>query len=73
MIQVGAFTDDQKVKEIREKLEKANLHTFTQVVSVKDAKKTRIRLGPFPTKEEANHTLSKVHALGYNPSLITLP
>ncbi len=73
VIQVGAFTDDQKVKEIREKLEKANLHTFTQVVSVKDAKKTRIRLGPFPTKEEANHTLSKVHALGYNPSLITLP
>jgi len=73
VIQVGAFTDDQKVKEIREKLEKASLHTFTQVVTLKDAKKTRVRLGPFATKEEANHTMTKVHALGYNPTLITLP
>lgn len=73
VIQVGAFTEEQKVKEIRDKLEKANLHTFTQVVTVKDAKKIRIRLGPFATKEEANQTLSKVHALGFNPSVISLP
>jgi DedD protein len=73
VIQVGAFNDDLKVKEIRDKLEKASLHTFTQVVTVKESKKTRIRLGPFASKEEANHVLAKVHALGYNPSLITLP
>jgi len=73
VIQVGAFAEDQKVKDIREKLEKANLHTFTQVVTVKEVKKTRIRLGPFTSKDEANRTLAKVHSLGYNPSLITLP
>ena len=71
VIQVGAYSDEQKVKEIREKLEKAGLHTYTQVVE-KDGKKIRIRIGPFTSKEDANRQLQKVKNLNLQPNLLTL-
>ncbi len=71
IIQVGAYTDEMKVKDIREKLEKAGLHTYTQVVE-KDGKKIRIRIGPFTSKEEANRQLQKVRGLNLQPNLLTL-
>jgi DedD protein len=71
VIQVGAYSDEQKVKEIREKLEKAGLHTYTQVVE-KDGKKIRIRIGPFTSKEDANRQLQKVKNLNFQPNLLTL-
>ena len=71
VIQVGAYSDEQKVKDIREKLEKAGLHTYTQVVD-KDGKKIRIRIGPFTSKEEANRQLQKVRSLNLQPNLLTL-
>jgi len=71
VIQVGAYSDEQKVKEIREKLEKAGLHTYTQVVE-KDGRKIRIRIGPFTSKEDANRQLQKVKSLNLQPNLLTL-
>ena len=71
IIQVGAYTDEQKVRDIREKLEKAGLHTYTQVVE-KDGKKIRIRIGPFSSKEDANRQLQKVRSLNLQPNLLTL-
>ncbi len=71
IIQVGAYTDEMKVKDIRDKLEKAGLHTYTQVVE-KDGKKIRIRIGPFTSKEEANRQLQKVRGLNLQPNLLTL-
>jgi DedD protein len=71
VIQVGAYSDEQKVKDIREKLEKAGLHTYTQTVE-KDGKKTRIRIGPFTSKDEANRQLQKVRSLNLQPNLLTL-
>ncbi len=71
VIQVGAYSDEQKVRDIREKLEKAGLHTYTQVVD-KEGKKTRIRIGPFTSKEDANRQLQKVKSLNLQPNLLTL-
>ena len=71
VIQVGAYSDEQKVKDIREKLEKAGLHTYTQIVD-KDGKKIRIRIGPFTSKDEANRQLQKVRSLNLQPNLLTL-
>lgn len=71
IIQVGAYSDEQKVRDIREKLEKAGLHTYTQVID-KEGKKIRIRIGPFTSKEDANRQLQKVKSLNLQPSLLTL-
>ena len=46
IVQVGAFADADKAKEVRVKLERAGLKTHTQVVDSKDGKRTRVRVGP---------------------------
>jgi DedD protein len=62
-VQVGAFNDESKVRETRSKLERAGLKTYTQVVNAKDGKRTRVRLGPFVSKAEAEAAAEKVKAL----------
>ncbi len=73
VVQVGAFSDDAKVKEVRDKLEKAGLHTFILPLMDKGVKRTRVRLGPFASKEEANKQAQRAKALNFQTSFIQLP
>jgi DedD protein len=73
IVQVGAFTDEAKLKEVREKLEKAGMHTYTSPVVVKEVKTTRVRLGPFASKDEANKWATKVKGLNLQANVIKLP
>ena len=54
VVQVGAFADLAKAREVRTKLESAGIKTYTQDVETKEGKRTRVRVGPFATKEEAD-------------------
>ena len=64
VVQVGAFSDQAKVREVRRKLEQTGLSTFTQVVDGKDGKTTtRVRLGPFSSRDEAEKAAAKVRKL----------
>jgi DedD protein len=63
VVQVGAFADAAKVEETRRKLEKAGLKTYTQVAVTKDGKRTRVRVGPFASKAEAEKAASKIRSL----------
>ena len=73
VVQVGAFSDDAKVKEVRDKLEKAGLHTFILPLMDKGVKRTRVRLGPFASKEEASKSAQRAKALNFQTSFIQLP
>ena len=72
VIQVGAYEDAKKVSEVRAKLERAGLKTYTQVVDTKDGKRTRVRLGPFATKAEADTAVDKIKKLDLPASVLTL-
>ena len=63
VVQVGAFADAAKADEIRRKLEKAGLKTYTQVADTKDGKRIRVRVGPFASKAEAEKAVGKIRAL----------
>ena len=64
VVQVGAFSDPAKVREVRRKLEQAGLSTFTQSVDGKDGKATtRVRVGPFSSRDEADKAAAKVRKL----------
>jgi DedD protein len=63
VVQVGAFADAAKADETRRKLEKAGLKTYTQVTDTKDGKRTRVRVGPFASKAEAEKAAGKIRAL----------
>ena len=72
VVQVGSFADADKAREVRQKLEKAGLKTYTQVADTKDGKRTRVRVGPYATKAEADKAASKIKALDLTASILTL-
>ncbi len=72
VVQVGAFADADKAKEVRQKLERAGLKTYTQVAETKDGKRIRVRVGPFATKAEADKAASKIKTLDLPASILTL-
>ncbi|MEN9688009.1 MAG: hypothetical protein RI998_6 [Pseudomonadota bacterium] len=72
VVQVGAFSEEAKVKEVRAKLEKAGLKTYTHVAQTKDGKRTRVRVGPFDTKAEAENAVKKIKALNITAAVLTL-
>jgi len=73
VVQVGAFADADKVREVRRKLEQAGLKTYTQSVDGKDGKHTtRVRVGPFETRAEADKALARIRKLDLQASVIAL-
>ena len=72
-IQVGAFTDEGKVREVRRKLEQAGLKTYTQTLEGKDGKRsTRVRVGPYDSRDEADKAAARVRKLDLPVNLIAL-
>lgn len=72
IVQVGAFADAEKAREVRTKVERAGLKTYTQVVDTKDGKRTRVRVGPFTNRTEADKAAARIKALDLSASVLTL-
>lgn len=72
VVQVGAFADATKAREARLKLERAGLKTYTHVAETKDGKRIRVRVGPFPTRAEADKAAQKVKGLDLPAAILTL-
>lgn len=72
IVQVGAFADAEKAREARTKVERAGLKTYTQVVDTKDGKRTRVRVGPFTNRTEADKAAARIKALELSASVLTL-
>lgn len=72
VVQVGAFADADKAREVRQKLEKAGLKTYTQVAETKEGKRIRVRVGPFATKADADKAASKIKGLDLPAAILTL-
>ena len=66
VLQVGAFATTEKVNEVRNKLKKAGIQTFTQKVATESGERTRIRVGPLSGKEEADKVHAKLAKLGFD-------
>lgn len=72
VVQVGAFADADKAREVRQKLERAGLKTYTQVAETKDGKRIRVRVGPFASKAEADKAASRIKGLDLPAVILTL-
>jgi len=72
VVQVGAFADAAKAREVRARLERAGLKTYTHVAETKDGKRIRVRVGPFATKAEAARAAGKIKGLDLPAALLTL-
>jgi DedD protein len=72
VVQVGAYTDADKLREVRAKVEKLGFKTYTQVVETDGAKRTRVRVGPFASKAEADKAAAKIKAAGLPAAMLVL-
>ena len=72
VVQVGAFSDEAKAREVRAKLEKAGYKTYTHVAETKEGKRTRVRVGPFTSRDEADKVAQKIKQLQLQPQVLTL-
>lgn len=72
VVQVGAFAENTRAREVRLKVESAGLKTYAQVAETKDGRRIRVRVGPFATKAEAEKAAEKIKKLQLPAALLTL-
>ena len=72
IVQVGAFADAVRAREVRQKVEHAGLKTYTHVAQTKDGERIRVRVGPFSTRAEADKVAEKIKKLALPASILTL-
>ena len=68
-VQVGAFRDEDKLKQAREKLAAAGLPHFVE----RRGDLNRLRAGPYPTREAAEKALAAVKAASLDGQVVPLP
>jgi DedD protein len=72
VVQVGAYTDPNALREARAKVEKLGLKTYTQVIETEAGKRTRVRTGPFASREEADAAVRTLKAAGLPGNILAL-
>ena len=69
-VQVGAFRDEEKLRQAREKLAAVKITHFTERLP-NDL--TRLRAGPYKSREEADKAAAAVKAAGLDGKVVPLP
>jgi DedD protein len=72
VVQIGAFAEAAAVSDARSKARKAGLATFTEVVETANGQRTRVRIGPFASREDAEKAAAQVKAAGLPGSVRAL-
>jgi DedD protein len=70
VVQVAALATQDKVDELQGKLRSAGIASFTQKVSTDSGSRTRIRVGPFSSREEADRVRAKLSKIGLAGTLV---
>ena len=66
VILIGAFANPENVKQLQGKIGGLGVSTYTEMLNSPDGAKTRVRAGPFPTREAADKALEKLKRSGIN-------
>jgi DedD protein len=64
LVLIGAFTSDANVKNLKEKLAEQGIKVFTEPLDTPQGRKTRVRAGPFASREAADKALVKMQKIG---------
>ena len=72
IVQVGAYTEPSKLRDARQKVEALGFKTYTQVVEVDGTRRTRVRVGPFASRAEADQAAARIKASGLPVAILTL-
>ena len=71
-VQVAAFSGADKARGLRDQLVAGGLRSYTESVSTAQGLRTRVRLGPFPSREAADRARQKLRTLKLDGSVVPL-
>jgi len=72
VVQAGAYSDARTLREARSKAESLGLKTYTQVVDTEGGRRTRVRVGPFDNRADAEAVAKKLKAGGLPANILAL-
>ena len=72
-VQVGAFKDEEKLKQARDKLAAAGIRHYIERRDAQSGGLTRLRAGPFPTRDAADKALAAVRGASLDGQVVPLP
>jgi DedD protein len=72
VVQAGAYTDAATLREARQKVEKLGLKTYTQVIETESGARTRVRVGPFDSRDEAEKAAARIKGSGLAANILSL-
>lgn len=64
LVLIGAFSNEANVSNLKSKLAEQGIKTFSEALETPQGKKTRVRAGPFPTRDAAETALEKMQRIG---------
>lgn len=67
VVQVGAFGEPEKIKEVTGKLTAARIPYYTEQIAVASGMLTRVRAGPFASRDAADRVQKQLKDLGLKP------
>ena len=73
VILIGAFANPANVKQLQTKIGELGIKVFTEPLDSPEGKKTRVRAGPFPSREAADKALDKLKRIGVNGVVAAKP
>lgn len=71
-VRVAALASQDKVDQLQDKLREAGIKSYTQKVPTPNGELTRISVGPFGSKDEAEKVRAKLVKLGLGGALVPL-
>ena len=69
-VALDAFSDEKNVRQLRTKLSAAGVKSYTESVKTSKGELTRVRAGPFASKEDAEKARAKLVAMGLKPGAV---
>ena len=71
-VQIAAFSAADKARGLRDQLVASGLRSYTESVSTTQGLRTRVRLGPFATREAADQAKQKLRTMKLDGSVVPL-
>lgn len=70
-IQVATLSKKESVRQLQSKLSQAGIKSYTEPVKTASGEHTRVRAGPFPSKEAAEKARGKLQQMGLKPGSVS--
>lgn len=70
VVQLGAFSNAENAKQLQAKLSANHIKAYTDTLKTASGERTRVRAGPYASREEADKALAKIKQLGLDGKVV---